>query len=210
MDIEKVVKKLKNNQTRDPNGMINELFKPTIMGQDLKLAVLHLMNGIKQSFFFPDYMKLANISSIYKNKGSRFDIENDRGIFILPVLRKLLDKLSYEDKYPGIDSSMSDSNIGARRGRNIKKHLFLIYGIINFVLFEDNSCIDIQIYDLVKAFDRLWLEDCMNDLFDSLPSEQQDDKLALVYQGNIDNEVVVNTRPEWQFKVQCFACWKNE
>ena len=75
----------------------------------------------------------------------------------------------------------------------MKNHLFLIYGIINYVLFEDNSCIDIQIYDLVKAFDRLWLEDCMNDLFDSPPSEQQDDKLALVYQGNIDNEVAVNT-----------------
>ena len=161
-DIEKVTKRLKNNQSRDPNGMVNELLKPNIMGQDLKLATLQLMNGIKKNMFFPDFMELANISSIYKNKGSKFDLENDRGIFILPVLRKVFDRLIYEDKYPEIDEKMSDSNIGARRGKNVKFHLFMIYGIINNVLNEVKMDIDIQIYDLVKAFDILWLDDCMN------------------------------------------------
>ena len=193
-DVEKITKSLKNNQTRDPNGMINELLKPNIMGKDLKFSILQLMNGIKHNLFFPDYMQLANISSIYKNnRKSRFDIESERGIFILPVLRKLLDKLIYEDKYPSVDQNMSDSNIGARRGKNIKNHLFIIYGIINSVLVEGKSCIDIQIYDLIKAFDRLWLEDCMNDLYDSIPSEQLDDKLALIYQANTKNQVAVNT-----------------
>ena len=151
------------------------------------------MNGIKQTFYFPEYVELANISSIFKLKGSRFDIESDRGIFILPVLKKILDKLIYEDKYSFIDSNMSDSNIGARRGKNIKNHLFIVYGIINSVLVEEKSCIDIQVYGLVKAFDRLWLDECMNDLYDSLPSDQCDDKLALIYQANIENKVAVNT-----------------
>ena len=151
------------------------------------------MNGIKQTFYFPEYVELANISSIFKLKGSRFDIESDRGIFILPVLKKILDKLIYEDKYSFIDNNMSDSNIGARRGKNIKNHLFIVYGIINSVLVEEKSCIDIQVYDLVKAFDRLWLDECMNDLYDSLPSDQCDDKLALIYQANIENKVAVNT-----------------
>ena len=173
--------------------MINELFKPGVMGKDLKLSTLSLMNGIRENFFFPEYMQLANISSIYKSKGCRFDLESDRGIFNLPVLRKILDKLNYEDKYPHIDENMSDSNIGGRRGQTIKNHLFIIYGIINSVLVEEKSCIDIQIYDIVKAFDRLWLDDCMNDLYDSLPSEQQDDKLALIYQSNVKNLVAVNT-----------------
>ena len=59
---------------------------------------------------------------------------------------------------------MSDSNIGARKGKNIKNHLSIVYGIINSVLEEGNFCIAIQIYDIIKAFDVLWLEDCMNDL----------------------------------------------
>ena len=70
-------------------------------------------------------------------------------------MRKILDKLNYEDKYPHIDENMSDSNIGGRRGQTIKNHLFIIYGIINSVLVEEKSCIDIQIYDIVKAFETM-------------------------------------------------------
>ena len=53
---------------------------------------------------------------------------------------------------------MTDSNIGARSGRNIKDHLLIIHGIINSVIRGDDDCIDIQIYDIQKAFDALWLE----------------------------------------------------
>ena len=33
----------------------------------------------------------------------------------------------------------------------------------------------------------------MNDFFDSLPHDQQDDKLALLYEANVTNLVAVNT-----------------
>ena len=61
--------------------------------------------------------------------------------------------LIYLDKFESIDKNMSNSNIGARKGRNIKDHMFIIYGIINSVLKGNEPCIDIQIYDLIKAFD---------------------------------------------------------
>ena len=35
-DLEKATKSLKNNQSGDPNSMINELFKPKVAGKDLK------------------------------------------------------------------------------------------------------------------------------------------------------------------------------
>ena len=114
--------------------MLNELFKEGVIGSDLKIALLHLFNGIKSSQIIPEFMKLSNITSLYKNKGSRSDLENDRGIFILTVLRKILDKLLYNDNYDSIDQNMSESNIGARKRRNIRDHLFVIYGIINSVL----------------------------------------------------------------------------
>ena len=66
--------------------------------------------------------------------------------------------------------------------KNINNHLFIIHGIINSVLKGEHKCIDIQIYDLVKAFDVLWLADSMNSLWDTLPSEARDDKLGLVYE----------------------------
>ena len=106
------------------------------MEQDLKKSLLLLMNGVKQNFIFPEFMQLANISSIFKNRGSRFSLANDRGIFILTVFKKVFDKLIYKEKYPEIEKNMSDSNIGARRGKNIQNHLFIVYAIINSVLIE--------------------------------------------------------------------------
>ena len=193
LDIENVIKKIKKNLTSDPNNMINELLLPGVMGLDLKLGLLSLVNGIKKEIYFPKFMQLANIFTIYKNKGSRMEMKNDRGIFILSVFRKFLDNLLYSDKYPFIDKSMSDSNIGARKDKNIKNHLFVVYGVINSALNEDKSCLDITVYDLVQCFDGLWLEDCMLDMFDALPPEERDDKLAVIYESNHNNYVAVNT-----------------
>ena len=92
--------------------------------------------------FIPMFMTLSNITTIYKNKGSRMDMNNDRGIFILTVMKKMLDKLIYEDNYKEIDKNMSDCNIGARRKKNIKDHLLIIHGIINAVVKGDEECID--------------------------------------------------------------------
>ena len=75
------------------------------------------------------------------------DMNNERGIFILTVLKKILDKLIYYDNFEDIDRHMSDSNIGARRGKNIKNHLFMNYGIINSVIRGKKDCVDKQIYD---------------------------------------------------------------
>ena len=144
---------MKNNKTRDPNGFINELFKPPIIGKDLQLALLDLVNGIKREMHLPEVLQLANITTIYKKKGSRFDLENDRGIFTLSIFRKIIDRLIYQQLYSYIDSGMSDCNIGERKNKNIKNHLFIVYAVINYVLNSGSVCVDIHIYDLVKAFD---------------------------------------------------------
>ena len=39
-------------------------------------------------------------------------------------------KMIYNEKYDIIDEQMSDSNVGARRGKNIINHIFIINGII--------------------------------------------------------------------------------
>ena len=88
---------------------------------------------------------------------------------------------------------MSDSNVGARKNQNIRNHLFILYAVINSVLKTKDKCIDIQIYDLVKAFDNLWLEDSMIDLVDSTEESNQNDKLALVYKASEANLIAVKT-----------------
>ena len=94
---------LKINQAGDPSGIISELFKPGVLGQDLARGLVKLCNGMNSELFIPALVQLANITTIYKNKGSRLDLTNDRGIFILSIYRKILDKMIYQDKYEKID-----------------------------------------------------------------------------------------------------------
>ena len=84
----------------------------------------------KDQLLYPTHCSNGKITTIYKKKGSRFDLENDRGIFGLSVFKKIIDKLIYHEKYPLLDENMSDSNIGARRKKNIKTNLFIVYGVI--------------------------------------------------------------------------------
>ena len=191
--LEVVLKSLKNNKASDPHSLVNELFKEGCIGTDLKEALLILVNDIKTDLKLVDFFKPADIISLYKNKGSRFDMENDRGIFILTVFKKILDKLLYFDLYEEVDMNMSPSNIGARRKRNIKNHLLIIYGIINSVVNGKEDPVDLQIYDLVKAFDSLWLDDCLNDIYDTVGESCQNDKLSLLYEANQENLVSVKS-----------------
>ena len=80
-----VLKYLKKNKSRDPLDLANELFQPNVAGHDLKVAVLKLVNKIKEDQVYPEALEVCNISSIYKNKGSRNSFDNYRGIFRVPI-----------------------------------------------------------------------------------------------------------------------------
>ena len=75
---------------------------------------------------------------------------------------------------------MSDSNVGSRKKRNAKDHPLIIHGVINSVVNGNEDCVDIQIYDLEKAFDSLWLEDCLNHINDNTSEDKHNDKLSLL------------------------------
>ena len=120
---------LGRNQSRDANGYANELLKKEAAGTDFKLALLKLMNMIKERSQFPKSMELCNITSIYKNKGSHKDFNSYRGIFRVTVLRSILDRLMYNDNYFTIDGNLTDGNVGARKSRNIRDNIYVINAV---------------------------------------------------------------------------------
>ena len=87
------------------------------------------MNNIKKQQKVPDILQHANITSLYKGKGEKSDMENQRDIFRVSVFRFILDRLIYNDEYQNIDHHMSDSNGGARKERNIRDNLFVLNGV---------------------------------------------------------------------------------
>ena len=152
-DLVKVLQSLKNNKSRDPHSLINEIFKPGVIGLDLQNSLLLMFNRIKEKFEIPEILQFANIISIYKGKNEKTSLENDRGIFIMNIFRSIMMKMVYNDEYETIDSNMSDSNIGARKNKNIRNHLFILNGVINEAIQNKKMCIDIQILDYRQCFD---------------------------------------------------------
>ena len=86
---------------------------------------------------------------------------------------------------------MSSSRITA--DQKIKNHIFIFNGIINSVVNGQGKCLDLLIFDLIKAFNALWVADSMNDLWDTLPPQQRDDRLGLVFESSRTNLVAINT-----------------
>ena len=148
------------------------------------------MNKIKEEQIYPEALEMCDISSIWKRKKSRNDFDNYRGIFRLNILRSVLDRLIYNDEYSTIDSNLSDSNVGARKGRNIRDNIFVTNAIINSVLKGNAEPIDAQLYDVEKCYDTLWLQECINDLYEA---GLKNDKLPLLFLENQNAKVAVKT-----------------
>ena len=186
----KVLHKLKNNKSRDPHNLINEMLKPEYCGNDLLVSLFTLLKQVKTTKVIPKFMEYSTIHTVYKGKGSKLNLDNDRGIFIVNIFRSVLMKLVYNDIYDDVDSEMSDSNVGARKQKGVRNHIFILNGIINDVLHSKKKAIDIQIMDYSQCFDSLSLEECLNDLYEAGVTN---DNLSLKYKINEKNQVSIKT-----------------
>ena len=187
--LDKTLKTLKNNKARDEYQHTYELFK--YGGKSLKLSLLNFFNAIKIKQVYPSIMQISNITSLWKRKGDRSNLDNDRGIFNVPKIRSILDKMIYNDIYQVVDSHMSSSNIGARKNRNIRDHLFVTHAIINDTVNNKQSkAIDLQIFDVAKCFDKL---EYTSTALDFHQAGVKDDKFLIVANSNTNCDVAIKT-----------------
>ena len=187
-DLEKSLKSMKNNKARDAHGHVYEIFK--FGGDDLKDSLLKMLNNIKKKQIYPDIFKPSNITSLYKRKGEKSDLNNDRGVFNVVKIRSILDRMVYNDKYSIVDKSMSSSNIGGRKKRNIRDHLFVINSILHDFKLNSKENIDIEIYDVKKCFDKMWSSETANDFYDA---GVKDDNFVLISNSNQSCQIAVKT-----------------
>ena len=61
-------------------------------------------------------------------------------MFSVTILRSILDRLIYNDEY----ANLTDSNVGARKDRNIRDNIFVLNAISNSVIKGNEDDIDIQ------------------------------------------------------------------
>ena len=190
-DLNDTLKDLKAGKCRDPEGLIREIFKEEVIGENLKMSLLIIYNKIKETGRIPAFMRCANISAIYKGKGEKTDLESDRGIFIVSIFRYILMRMIYKEKYSYIEESMSDSNIGARKNVNIRNHIYVVNSVIHDVMSKKSKePVDIMVLDYKQMFDSECLFECLNDVYEAGVT---DDMFNLIYEANKETFVAVKT-----------------
>ena len=155
LELSTALKKLKVGKSSDSLGLINELFKPGVIGEDLLESLLVIINRCKDELTIPRLFRRTKITSLYKNKGDKSDLTNDRGVHSVTKFRSIIDKLLYNDIYADIDENMSSCNVGGRKERSIRDNLFVINAVINDSVSYQKRDIDIQFYDISQCFDSM-------------------------------------------------------
>ena len=148
-----------------------------------------MLNCIKMEILVPKKLLLSNVSTIYKGKGSKREVVSLRGIFELPILRNILDKLIYFQDRETLNIHMGQFQVGNQTGRNIRDHALVVHAVVNECRTKKLN-IDLQFFDIKQCFDSIWLQEALNDLYDSGITSRN---LNLLHEGNKSTQMCVET-----------------
>ena len=102
--------------------------------------------------FFPDTLKIADITPVYKNKGSKSEKANYRPISILPVLSKIYERVIHNQVSEYFENILSDNQCAYRKGFSTQPSLMTL--VENWKkATDDKNKFGALLIDLSKAFD---------------------------------------------------------
>ena len=145
-----------------------------------------MANDIKRSKVIPLEWNNMWIKVLKNNKGSSKKHNNYRGIFIVPIISVIFEKLLKNTITPTLEQTMSKFQNGCMRGKGVVDNLFLLRGLLDHAKYLGKE-VWVTFYDIEKCFDSLWLQDCINSLWEN---GIKDDILSLVYFLNTKANVV--------------------
>ena len=99
-----------------------------------------------------------------------------------------MDRLTFNESYYTIESNLTDGNVGARKSRSVRDNIFVIGAITNSVANTNCEPIQVQVMDAIKCFDKLWLQACINSLYEA---GIDNDYLKLLYIENKKANIAV-------------------
>ena len=149
-------------------GLVNELFMLKHIGEDLKISLLHFFNKIKNTNIIPECFRNVYVTAIPKKLKNPMSLTSQRGSFLIPKLRAVFMKLVYNSIIDIIEDNLSLSNIGARKRKSPRDHLFVLYSVMHETVKGKGVCdLDLVFYDLAQAYDSLWVSHTLVDLFEN-------------------------------------------
>ena len=156
-ELEKVRKNLKKGKSPGRDNLPAEVFIEG--GTKMQKSTLKLLNRIKGVNEIPQQWTEVQISTMYKNKGKRKQLVNQRGIFLKQVLAKMYGKLNMNRAASAMDT-INRCQAGGIRNRSTADQTFLLRAASDHCKYVDRPLF-ITLYDYSQCFDSLWLSDSL-------------------------------------------------
>jgi hypothetical protein len=154
-EIQKSLKKLKNNKSSGEDTIINEYLKHSF--SVMSNIYVKLFNIIFDNGCIPELWLSGNIIPLYKNKGDKLDPSNFRPITIISCFGKLFTSLlnTRLNKFSEDYCLICENQGGFRKGYSTTDNLFVIYMLIS-IMKNKKKKLYCAFIDFAKAFDTVW------------------------------------------------------
>ena len=181
-----VISNLKKGKSYGPDKKPAEVY--IFGGEKMQRLLLCVINNIKNSQVIPKQWEMMLITTIYKSKGSKKDLVNQRGIFLTQVICKIWERL-IKERTKGITCKINKLQVGSTKNKSPADHTFILRSCITRAIYR-NCPLYLNFYDFRQCFDKLWLEDSIVSLYKlGLDNEF----LSLIYKTNLKANIAVKT-----------------
>ena len=147
-EVKQAVGELKSSRSADPTGMVREIFKKC--GDGLLYSLVEMVNTIKSSKTFPSDWNKIWIRTLNKKKGTFKKLDNYRGIFLVPVLIIIFEKLLKNRISDTLQQNISKFQNGSMKGKGVVDNLFILRGTINHAYYLGKE-LWLTFYDIEKC-----------------------------------------------------------
>ena len=156
--IEEVKEIIKNKKNRkSTSDLKNEILKRG--GDSMVRLVYPLVLQFWRTEQVADQWNNGHITSVYKQRGDREELKNQRGITVSSSVGTIPEEII--DKRINKVMKFSQFQAGGRKGCSTVDHIFIIRGIISYALHLKKR-IFITMFDVEKAYDRADIQDMMH------------------------------------------------
>ena len=150
-EVKDIVLKLNSSKAISNGDIPVNILKETI---DINIICLtRIINSSFQSKSFPDWLKSAEVTPIYK-KNDDLDKENYRPVSILPVVSKVFERIMYNQIVEFMDDKLSRQLTGFRKNHSTQNCLLSMIDAWKKII-DKNGTVSAIFMDLSKAFDTL-------------------------------------------------------
>ena len=185
-EMDKITCALKKGKSFGPDKKPAEVYM--YGGEKLKSLILCVINKVKNTHLTPHQWEMMMITPLFKGKGSKKDLVNQRGIFLTQVISKIWERL-IKERTKDVVSKINPLQAGSRTGKCPGDQVFLLRTCVTHAKYL-NQNLFLNFYDFRQCFDKLWLEDSIISLY---KLGLNNELLASIYETNSSAKITVNT-----------------